>query len=142
MNIPSGMVLKKSKPCLFWAAVLLYFVAGTKGKEANKCSTSRNLEKVMKIPASAGFIDHAENLHTLLVLSSHLRYHLLQPFVSVCPDKLFTERWLCMIKPEVVESTFIRRQYEDGKFGRWGIYHSTALGFPHSLWKAIVIRTF
>lgn len=142
MNIPSGMVLQKSKPCLSWAAVLLYSVAGIKGKEANKCSTGRILEKIMKIPTSAGFLERAENLHTLLVLPSHLQYHLLQPFVSVCPDKLFTERWLCTIKPEVVESAFIGRQYEDGKCGRWGIYRSTALGFPHYLWKTIVIRTF
>lgn len=80
----------------------MYSVAGTKGKEANKCSTGNILEEVMEIPTSAGFIEPIENLYTVLVLSFHLHYPLLQPFVLICPDKLFTERWLRMIKPEEV----------------------------------------
>lgn len=96
----------------------MYSVAGTKGKEANKCSTGRILEEVMEIPTSAGFIEPTENWYTVLVLSFHLHYPLLQPFVYTCPDKLFTERWLCMIKTEVVESTSIRRQDDDSKFAR------------------------
>ena len=134
MSIPSGVVLKKSEFCLFWAAVLLCSVAGTKGKEANKCSAGRNFGRgngdsnICRI-----YWTHWE---LVCCACAVLQYSLPQPFMFVWPDKLFTERWLHMIRwVELVEITLLRMKWYGGRFGRLSIYLRSTLSFPHCLRK-------